>query len=296
MSWGVISEMGPITLRTSNIEASVAEQTAILGLHEVARNGSRVSLAGVGGRPELTYVATDDEDSVELIGLIARDGDALREVRTRVADEGLRIVRNTPSTPGAPDGFSFVGPEGFAYEILLRPGAGPLQPDGFGPKRYGHFNYHPLDHRSMLDFLTKVLDFRVSDVIGTEGSAGYFVRCNTEHHGIALLQGRGLLHHHAWETQSFVDLAKLGDRLHAADRELLWSPVRHGAGQNLAAYYVEHTGAVVELYVDMEHIYDDDRPPVEWPDGAVWWNEWSTSSGYLPEGFRAYGIAPATKY
>lgn len=296
MSWGVISEMGPVTLRTSDIEASVAEQTQILGLHEVGSTGEAVSLAAAGGRPELTYFATDDDDSVDLIGLIARDGDALVEVRRRIEAQGLKIVRDTPTTPGAPDGFSFVGPEGFGFEVILRPGLGPIQPDGFGPKRYGHFNFHPQDHQGMGKFLTEVLDFRVSDVIGTGGSRGYFLRVNAEHHGAAVLNGRGTFHHHAWETQTFADLAKLGDRLHAAGRELLWAPVRHGAGQNLAVYYLEHTGAVVELYTDMEMIWDDERPPVEWEDGAVWWNEWSTQSGFLPEGFREHGIPPAAKY
>lgn len=296
MVWGVISEMGPITLRTSDVEKSVSEQTQILGLQEVARDGTRVSLAGVGGRPELTYVATDDEDSLELLGLIARDGDALREVRARVEREGLRMLRESASTPGAPDGFSFLGPEGFAYEVMLRPGSAPVQPDGFGPKRYGHFNFHPRDHRSTVQFLTTLFDFRVSDVIGDGGSGGFFLRCNSEHHGIAVLRGRGTFHHHAWETQSLIDLAKLGDRLHAVGRELLWAPVRHGAGQNLACYYVEHTGSVVELYADMEHIYDDDREPVTWADGQVWWNEWSTTSGFLPHGFREQGISPARLY
>ncbi|GAA2011308.1 VOC family protein [Microbacterium ulmi] len=294
MAWGVISEMGPVTIRTTDIEASVREQVEILGLHEVGRTGDRVHLAAAGSRPELTYVA-GGEDSIDLLGLIAPSGDALCEVRRRVESEGLAIIGDRPATEGAEDGFSFVGPEGFAYEVLLRTGLGPVQPTGFGPKRYGHFNYHPRDHRGMVEFLTRVLDFRVSDVIGTGGSRGYFLRCNDEHHGIALLQGRGTLHHHAWETQSVVDLVKLGDRLHARGRELLQSPVRHGAGQNVACYYVEHTGAVVELYTDMEHIFDDDRPPVEWEDGAVWWNEWSTTTGFLAQGFRDHGIAPTTK-
>lgn len=293
MGLGVISGMGPVTLRTSDIEQSVREQTHILGLTEVGRTGTSVSLAAAGGRAEITYVATDDEDSVDLLGMVARDGDALREVRQRVESEGLRVIRDQPSTFDAVDGFSFVGPEGFAFEVILRPGTGPVQPNAFGPKRYGHFNFHPQDHASMISFLKSVFDFRVSDVIGSGGMRGSFLRCNSEHHGVAVLRGRGTFHHHAWETQSFVDLAKLGDRLHAAGRELLWTPVRHGAGQNLACYYLEHTGAVVELYTDMEHIYDDDRPPVEWHDGEVWWNEWSITGGALPDGFRDLGIRPA---
>jgi hypothetical protein len=46
---------------------------------------------------------------------------------------------------------------------------------------------------------------------------------------------------------------------------------------------------VVELYTDIEQIYDDNREPVVWEDGEVWWNQWND---YLPEGFRALGLAP----
>lgn len=55
----------------------------------------------------------------------------------------------------------------------------------------------------MKDFLVNVLGFYVSDVVGEDFA--YFLRCNAEHHGIALIKGRGTIHHHAWHTQSIVD-------------------------------------------------------------------------------------------
>jgi hypothetical protein len=74
-------------------------------------------------------------------------------------------------------------------------------------------------------------------------------------------------------------------------RELIWGPVRHGAGHNIAAYYVETSGAVVELYTDLEQIYDDARPPVVWGADENWYNKWSS---FRPEEFRTFGIPPVT--
>lgn len=289
MSWGVISEMGPVSIRTSDLEQSVRDARQILGLHETRRSGGISYLAAAQLDHELSYVESD-VDGLELLGLVAADGDALREVRRRVDDAGLTILSEIPTRDGMEDGFSFLGPEGFGFEIAHRIGADPTPRSGFGPTRYGHFNFHPQDHHSMVEFLTKILDFRISDKIGTGAAAGYFLRCNTEHHGIAVLKGRGTFHHHAWQAQSVTELTRLADRLRDAGREVLWGPVRHGAGDNIAIYYQEHSGNVVELYTDIEHIYDDEREPVEWLDGEVWWNQWND---YVPADFRARGLAPS---
>lgn len=118
------------------------------------------------------------------------------------------------------------------------------------------------------------------------------MRCNADHHGIAILPGKGTFHHHAWQAQSVVDLTKLGDRLNAVNRDLIWGPVRHGAGHNIAAYYVEASGAVVELYTDLEQIYNDDRAPIIWGAEDNWWNMWSD---YRPLEFRDFGLHPVVR-
>lgn len=290
MSWGNVAAMGHIRIRTSDIEQSVTDATQILGLRETGRDGDTVYMSASGSHHELAYVAADT-DGLDRLGLVAANGDALRTLRRRVEDEGLRIIQDRPSSDGIEDGFSFIGPEGYPFEALIGMQDAASAPLGFGPKRFGHINIHPQDPTGMARFLQRVLDFRVSDVIGTD--YGYFLRSNVEHHGIAVIKGRGTIHHHAWEVQGVQDLTTLGDRLHSVGKELLWGPVRHGAGQNIAAYYLEHSGNVVELYTDIEMIYDDDREPVVWGDDDVWWNEWNS---YVPDGFRAHGLAPVTAW
>ena len=76
----------------------------------------------------------------------------------------------------------------------------------------------------------------------------------------------------------------------AKGRRLIWGPVRHGAGHNIAAYYVEPNGTVVELYTDLEQIHDVDRPPIEWDqDDRTWFNRWGVYNG---EDFRLHGAFP----
>jgi len=280
--------MGHVGIQTTDIEGSIFDATQLLGLRETDRAGESVYFAAGEVHHELMYTQSD-VNGIDSLGLVARDGDALRTIRQRVDAEGFTVISERPRGVGIEDGFSFIGPEGWVFEIYIgmQRNVAPLL--SFGPDRYGHFNFHPQDVTGMMEFLRRVFDFRLSDVIGDDFA--YFMRCNPDHHGIALIRGEGKFHHHAWQTQSIVDLGKLGDRLNKVGRELIWGPVRHGAGSNIAAYFVETSGAVVELYTDLEQILDDERGPIIWGADENWWNMWSHRR---PDDFRTFGIKPVS--
>jgi len=288
MSWGLITAMGHVAIQTTRLEESVWDATKILGLHETGRNGDTVFLAAAPVHHELSYTASE-VDGIDHIGLVAADAAALVELRARVDAGGFEIVSDTPLEAGIADGFAFVGPEGFVYEIYIGMDDVPFPELSFGPDRFGHINLHPQDLEAYTTFLETVLDFRISDRIMED--VGVFLRCNSDHHGIALIAGRGHMHHHAWQGQSIVDLGKLGDRLDHVGRQLIWGPVRHGAGHNIAAYFVEPAGGVIELYTDLEQIYDDNRPPVLWTTDK-WVNKWGT---YRGDDFRSHGLFPVPR-
>ncbi|SFI61026.1 Catechol-2,3-dioxygenase [Microbacterium saccharophilum] len=290
MSWGLISEMGHVAIQTTRLEDSVFDATQVLGLRETGRDEHTVFLAAADVHHELMYQASE-HDGIDHIGLVAADRGALAEVRRRIDAGGWEVVSESPLEEGIEEGFAFEGPEGFIYEVYVGMARQDAPQLGFGPDRFGHINIHPQDVEAYKTFLTDVLDFRISDVIGDDFA--YFLRCNADHHGIALIAGRGTMHHHAWQAQSIVDLGKLGDRLDRLRRQMIWGPVRHGAGHNIAAYFVEPSGGVIELYADLEQIYDDNRPPVVWNgDDNRWFSRWGV---YRGQDFRTHGLFPAPR-
>jgi catechol-2,3-dioxygenase len=141
------------------------------------------------------------------------------------------------------------------------------------------------DPGDMCDFMQTVLDFRISD----DFNAGFFLRCNVDHHGIGLFPGPPKLHHHAWEVSSAVELGQVGDRVDEAGGSLLLGPARHGAGDNIAVYYLEPSGAVVEYYCDMLRIYDEAAyEPVQWDlTSHKWFSRWAPM---MPDGFLELGV------
>jgi catechol 2,3-dioxygenase len=289
MASGAITEMGYLAMRTREYDESLELATQVLGLRVTHDDGDRAYLSAADRHHELVYVK-GDTDGIDHIGLVAENPESLEIIRLRLEAAGFPILTRSPLERAIGEGFAVQGPEGYVFHIYTGMSAFRHGPAAFGPDRYGHINIHPQDATAMKDFLVEFLGFKVSDVIGQDFA--YFLRCNPDHHGIALIKGRGSLHHHAWQTQSVADLGRLGDRLFALGRRLIWGPVRHGAGHNIAAYYVEPNGTVVELYTDLEQIYDLERPPIEWDaDDRTWFNRWGVYNG---EDFRSHGAFPVS--
>ncbi|MGC5614798.1 VOC family protein [Georgenia sp. Z1491] len=283
-----VSEMGYLAIRTTDLEYSVQIAVEVLGLHVTAREVDRVYLAAAPVSHEIVYIAAD-HNAVDHIGLKVRDAAALAELRASLTAAGREIVAEGPLTPGVEGGFAVVGPDGFVFSLYLSMSGEATRHAPAVTKRFGHVNLHVTDLADARAFFADDLGFMTSDVIG---NMGYFLRCNSEHHGIALLAGPGKLHHHAWEMRGVGDITEVLDRLdRLGEQRAVWGPVRHGAGRNIAGYYVEPPGDVVEVYTDMDQIYDDFRPPIVWEDGDdSWINRWGT---YRGDNFRSHGL-PAT--
>jgi catechol 2,3-dioxygenase len=289
----VIAAMSHLALRVRDLDAALDVSTRVMGMREVQRDERWTYLTCNSGHHVLQYTP-DVVDAVDHIGLTASGPAGLAAVRERVSTHGLEIVSDRPLEPGFTDALAFVGPDGFCYEvgIGMTGGQPPYPGTGVRPSHLGHVNLHVPDVDGAVAFLRDVLDFRVSDVVD---GRGVFLRCNSEHHAVAYLQGRGVLHHHAWAVPGIDDLARLGDVIDDLGGTLLWGPLRHGAGNNIAAYFAEPSGAVVEFYTDMEAILDEGAfNERTWTnEDPRWWSRWAKIRG---PGFHEYGLPPAKRH
>lgn len=284
---GAVSELGYVSIRTHDLTASIKHAVEMLGLRLVENDGTKAYLSASDTHHELVFTQAE-ADAVDHFGVVAPNLDELLAIREKVEREGWPIFSDVPIEREIETGFAFVGPEGFAWHVYLPVARFDVRTGGFGPDRYGHVNYHVRDTIGARDFLMRIFDMRVSDQIGTD--RGFFLRCNNDHHGIAIIKGTPKLHHHAWQTQSVVDLGRLGDRLARAGQRLVWGPVRHGAGHNIACYMAEPSGGIVELYTDMEQIADRDRPAIYWEAEDAWWfNQWD---GHRQPAMDRFGTLP----
>jgi catechol 2,3-dioxygenase len=289
----VISGVGHVAIRVTDLDGAVEFATHVFGLSVADRSDDSVRLSCDRNHHNLEYIR-GSYNAVDHVGLLARDRHAVSEIRSRVEVAGWRVVSDGPLGPGVEDGFAFEGPGSFVFEIYSRmrkivPGGSFT---GVQPNRFGHVNFFLHEATAMKALLTETLDFRVSDRISEDGSElGVFLRCNADHHGIGVFQGDDVLNHYAWEVSSIADLATLADVMDRRGAAVLWGPVRHGMGRNIALYLQEPSGLVVEYYTDMQRIYDEATyVPGEWDTGGhKWYSLWAPG---FPEGFMGLGLPP----
>jgi catechol-2,3-dioxygenase len=147
---------------------------------------------------------------------------------------------------------------------------------GFHPRRLGHVNSLTGRLSEMVSFYCDVLGLNLTDRLGDEGC---WLHLGADHHAVALVgKGDYHFHHLAFELTDWGELRVALDHLAQHGRWLAWGPVRHGIGQNLAAYVrIPEEECMVELYADMEQLRPDHQPRT-WPDNAHSSNTW----GILP--------------
>lgn len=287
----VISAIGHVALRVRDLEAVEIVAREVLGLEQSSRDGEWVSFTADSSHHSLQY-AQAEENAVDHLGLEAANSAALEEIRRRLEAEGVPILADRPLDPQLEEGVVFEAPDGFVFEVYVgMPTVEATVPSrGVRPDRFGHFTLTVEDPSVLSGFLERVLDFRVSDVV----EAGRFLRCNVEHHGIAVLPGEGRLHHHAWEVRDIGEIVRLADLLDRRGERLVWGPIRHGAGDNIAAYFVDPAGVVVEYYTDMQRIYDEGHVPGQWTmDDPRSYSLWAPVPP--PADFMALGVPPRSR-
>ncbi len=203
-------------------------------------------------------------------------GDDFGAVRRAIEGAGLR---ETDAPRGAPEGGLWVrDPDGNLVNVreeaapeppvdapllLNGPGytprqavrAAPARGTGAAPRRLGHVLLFTPDVDRQIDFYTRVLGLKLSD---RSGRVIAFLRCNTDHHTLALLSSTGPGFHHASFQVGSVDEIAMG-ALRMADRgwQPGWGLGRHVIGSNFFYYIRDPWGAFAEYYYDLDSIPED---------------------------------------
>jgi catechol 2,3-dioxygenase len=256
--------IGHVALRVPDPDAYAEEMIRALGLREAGRSDAQILLTANEKHHELQLIR-GSEAALDHVGLELESEQEFEELRERIASAGCEVL-DDPCEPGISNCFRFLGPLDILFEVYSHMERDPLSYSsylGTGIRRLGHLTFLSSRHRELEDFLLDVLGFRVSDRL--EDIA--WLRCDTDHHGIAVgpREDGDLLHHYAWEVQDLSAIGKYCDHIGSEGMEIIYGPVRHGPGFNLATYRLDPLGCLVEVYSDLCRIYDDEAyEPVDW--------------------------------
>ncbi len=137
----------------------------------------------------------------------------------------------------------------------------------FAVQKIGHAVVNVADLQKSKHFYTEVLGFRVSDVYADKMMPGgmVFLRCNGDHHCLALIGGAPTLHHLAFELATLDEVFRARDHPKQHDAKIVYEG-RRRAGCQVSVEFLDPDGHHLELYWGVDQIGYDGRarPAEEW--------------------------------
>ena len=249
--------IGHATFETPDLQPMIDYYTEVVGLVLAEREKDRAFLTTKIGQLAVQLNKGDAERCVMLSFEVAPDCD-FGVVARELEREGVRCELRNDSIPGLGPVLTFRDNKGTGIALFKQWSClgKHLAHHGVGPLKLGHIAWVVDDPQQAADFYAKVLGFKVSDWID---DWFVFMRCNADHHTVNFVRGpHSGMHHIAFELKDFIHLQNACDLLGQQDIPILWGPVRHGPGHNVAIYHRTPDDQLIELFCELDRVVDEE--------------------------------------
>jgi catechol 2,3-dioxygenase-like lactoylglutathione lyase family enzyme len=249
--------LGHATFETPDLERQIDYYTNTVGLVLVEREKDRAFFATKVGQLVVQLDKGPNARAKALSLDVGPNADFDAMARALAAD-GIKSEIRNDVVPGTPAMLSFTDIKGTRIELFkdwkfLCKHAQVL---GVGPLKLGHFAFEVEDPAAMAEFYCKVMGFRVSDWIE---DFFVFLRCGPDHHTCNFIRGtHGRMHHMAFELK---DMAHMQDSCELFGQKripIIWGPLRHGPGHNVATYHRDPDDQVIEFFFELDVMKDEE--------------------------------------
>lgn len=250
------TRLAHVTLTTTDLPRQIEYYTDIIGLSLIDSSSGRAVLATRLGQ-EAIVLEHGEPGVLTRVAFQLAPGSDLGELARSLQKEGISSERRTDITPGVADSIVFEDPKGTLIEVYADYTFAPsdnLQ-TGIMPLKLGHVAYRVQDVLKVTEFYSKFLGFRVSD---WRGDFFVFMRCNVDHHTVNFVRSdTPQLHHIAFEVKDWPEIHRSCDCLAKNGIPLVYGPVRHIIGHNVAAYHRNSDDVRVEMFCEMDQMKDE---------------------------------------
>jgi catechol 2,3-dioxygenase-like lactoylglutathione lyase family enzyme len=284
----MVSRIGHVGLRVTDLERSVAFAEQVMGLREVERDGATSYLTCNTRHHELVLIE-GHQAGCDHLAFEVCDAAALDALRDTLAQRAIAVL-DEPLERGIADAVRFVGPGGFVFEVFH--GMAHDQPAhyptaGVRPLKFEHITVKSSHKPELEAFVEEVLGLRLSDRAEEQAS---WLRAGEDHHGVSIVRADvDQLQHYAWQMDGWDAFRRTGDCLMLHGRTFLWGPGHHGIGDNYFCYFFDADGAIVEYSAGIARIEDESTyEPGTWPDEPLTVNRWGDPPP--PPAFLAGGV------
>lgn len=280
-----VSALRSVALNVPDLVAAEHFYTTIWHLQVVARGESAIYFRGTGADHHLLALhQAEGPAKIRCVTLRARDRSALDAVASAALAAGGKVLHpvSQVAEPGGGIGVTVADPDGRVFQLVHGDALhADVHEAADQPIRLAHAVLNSHDVESTRRFMESVLDFSLSD--RTRIMA--FMRCNSDHHSIALGDtDNDALNHIAFLMPDVNSVMRGGGRMRDAGYGIEWGPGRHGPGDNAFNYFVGPFDVVIEYTAEVEQIDDSYQvgQPTDWtwPPGRV--DQWGISAPPSP--------------
>ncbi|HZY14825.1 MAG TPA: VOC family protein [Beijerinckiaceae bacterium] len=252
-----VKRLRHVTFASPDVEAQLDYYRSIIGLAVIGRDDRRVILGT--DSDELTLVLEHGSASrLTAIAYEVAPGLDLSDLQKSLASLTIKSEVRSDTAPGISKTLVFNDPDGLQIELFSRwDFCKPVEPiRGLAVAKLGHVALYTPDPERATKFFERVLGFRVSDRIEENF---VFLRCGPEHHAMNFARGaEARIHHLAFELRDASHMHQACDLLGRSKFQILWGPVRHGPGHNVAVYHHNPDHYLIELYYSMDLMLDEE--------------------------------------
>lgn len=234
-------------------------------------DGDDLTYFAAEGSPEqyVVRVRKADDKRLDLVSFGAEDAAAVDKLAQDLGTSGIKLISEPGEvqTPGGGYGFRFFDLEGRTIEISsdveVRQHRKIEEREAI-PVRLSHVVLNSPEPEKMRAWYEKHLGFRLSDTLNhpRTGDLFYFMRCNAQHHSMAIARGpHASLQHASFELRGLDEYMRGSGRLLRSGFQKLWGPGRHAAGDNTFTYFLDPNGNTMEYTTELEVVEEDTWHP-----------------------------------
>jgi catechol 2,3-dioxygenase len=279
MSVSPAGQLRSITIGVTDLDAAERFYTGTWHLDTVARTADAVYLRGTGSFHHILSLHRSTQPDVRNLTFSVATMADLETIAARTPGAGGKVLSGLVplEEPGGGTAVVIADPQGRILRFVHgdeRHANADVKRDA--PVRITHAVFNSADVAVAQRFFEEALGFRLSD--RTRIMA--FMRCNTDHHSVALADADSdTLNHIAFVMPDLDSVMRGAGRMSDAGWPIEWGVGRHGPGNNVFAYFVGPDDFVIEYTADVLQV--DDSYKVGSPSDWTWppgrFDQWGVS-------------------
>lgn len=259
-----VGHLRGIVMRAPMMTDTTDFYTEMWGLRVAQCEDGITYLAGTGPEPFIYGLKDDDVYGIEYVHFGMDNRSDMHALHAQILGKGHAVLGEPAAFDDAIGGYGFemLDPDNrrlrFTTDLQMRE----AEDVHALPRKVSHVVLNSPDMDGLQAFYTDVLGFRVSDY---SADMMVFLRCNSDHHSIALVRSTyPSVNHVAFEMPNLDSFMRGIGRMKQKGQVPSWGPGRHGPGNNPFAYFVSPSGYVIEFTSELQQIDEDSHEAKVW--------------------------------